>query len=104
MGEHLLGFIIGDRNMVLGFRLVGVEGKEVNSADAAGQALDEAMLNSEIAVVMISQQFSNELRNHIDDIRKERVSPIIMEIPGSAGPQKEIQLSELLSKAIGIKV
>ncbi len=100
----MLGFVIGDRNMVLGFRLVGVEGKEVNSADAAEQALDEAMLNSEIAVVMISQQFSSELRNHIDDIRKERVSPIIMEIPGSAGSQKEIQLSELLSKSIGIKV
>ncbi len=37
----MLGYVIGDNDMITGFRLVGLEGAEVNSVDEARQALDK---------------------------------------------------------------
>ena len=54
----MLGYVIGDADMVTGFRLVGVEGVEATSADEAGQALDKALTRTDLAIVIISEEFS----------------------------------------------
>ena len=38
----MLGYVIGDSDMITGFRLVGLEGVEVNSVDEARQALEKS--------------------------------------------------------------
>jgi vacuolar-type H+-ATPase subunit F/Vma7 len=100
----VLGFVIGDNNMITGFRLVGVEGVEVTSVDMARQALREALERSDVALILISQQFSEQMRSDIDKIRIERVTPLIIEIPGSIGPTSTLKMSELVSKTLGIKI
>ena len=40
----MLGYVIGDSDMITGFKLVGVEGAEVNSVDEARQALNKALV------------------------------------------------------------
>ena len=36
-GDGMIGFVIGDSDMITGFRLVGVEGIEVSTADEASK-------------------------------------------------------------------
>jgi vacuolar-type H+-ATPase subunit F/Vma7 len=100
----LLGFVIGDNKMVTGFRLVGVEGVEVTTIDEAREALSNTLSRSNIALIMLSQQFSTQLQIEIARIRTSRVTPLIVELPGAVGPRSEMKLSELISKTLGIKI
>jgi V/A-type H+-transporting ATPase subunit F len=102
----MLGFVIGDNDIITGFRLVGVEGIEVNSFDQAKQALQNVLARGDVAVVIVSQAFSTqpEMREEIDKVRRERTSPLIVEIPGSRGPSGETRISDLVSKTLGVRL
>lgn len=100
----MFGFVIGDHDMVIGFRLVGVKGVEVNSSEMARRSFAEALERKDIAIVFISQNFSSQIRNDIEKARLERRTPIIVEIPGSRGPKEETRLSDIVSKSLGMRI
>ena len=100
----MLGFVIGDHDMITGFRLVGIKGVEVSSADAARQALAKALGRRDLAIVVVSEEFSNQIRDDIDKARLDRNSPLIVEVPGSMGPSGETTLSNLISKTLGMRI
>ena len=100
----MLGFVIGDNDMITGFRLVGLEGQEVTSLQEARTALSSASKRRDVAIVIISEEFSNQIRQDIDKIRQEHITPLILEVPGRKGPSGETKLSDLVSKTLGIRV
>jgi V/A-type H+-transporting ATPase subunit F len=102
----MLGYVIGDSDMITGFRLVGVEGIEVTSADEAWQALNKALARSDLAIIIISEEYSTQPQLHetIDKVRRERRNPLIVEIPGSRGKPSEIRMSDLISKTLGVRM
>lgn len=81
----MLGYVIGDSDMATGFRLVGVEGVEVASIEDALQALNKALGRSDLALIIISEEFSTQPKLHeiIDQVRAERRNPLIVEIGGA---------------------
>ena len=105
-GDPMIGYVIGDSDMITGFRLVGVEGVEATSVDEARQALNKAITRNDIGIIIISESFLTDLplRAEIDKMRQERVTPLIVEIPGSMEPPNQIQLSSIISKILGIKM
>ena len=102
----MIGYVIGDGDMVTGFRLVGVEGVEVASVEEAKQALNKALSRSDVAIIVISEAYSTDIaiRDQVDKVRQERVTPLIVELPGTRGPQKGIPISDTISKILGIKI
>ena len=102
----MLGYVIGDSDMVTGFRLVGVEGEEVGSDEDAWEALNRALIRSDLALIVISEVFSAKprLRAEIDKARRERKSPLIVELPGSRVKPSEVRMSDLISKTLGVRV
>ena len=102
----MIGYVIGDTDMITGFRLVGVEGIEVTSVEEAREALRKAISRSDIGIIIVSESFFTDLslRQEVDKIRQERVTPLIVEIPGSKGKPNEMQLSAIVSKILGIKM
>src|SRR5512143_847586 len=102
----MLGFVIGDNNMITGFRLVGIEGVEATSLDEAKQALIKVLKRSDVAIVIVSQAFSSQypIRDEIDRVRRERGTPLIVEMPGSIGPSMETRISDLVSQTLGVRV
>lgn len=102
----MLGFVIGDGDMVTGFRLVGMEGAEVTSAEMAREVFEKALARSDLAIVIISEEFSAQpqLRAAIEAVRSERISPLIVEVPPSRGKPSEIRMSDLISKTLGVRM
>jgi vacuolar-type H+-ATPase subunit F/Vma7 len=96
--------VIGDYDMVTGFRLVGIQGVEVSTVDEARSALFKAVENIDVAVIIISEDFSTKMRDSIDNIRLNRIAPLVVELPGRLGPSGEIDMSNIVQKAIGVKV
>ena len=102
----MLGYVIGDSDMITGFKLVGVEGAEVNSADEARQALNKAVGRNDLAIIIISEEFSTqpEIHEEIERIRRERKNTLIVELPGSKGKPSQIHMSDLISKTLGVRI
>jgi vacuolar-type H+-ATPase subunit F/Vma7 len=102
----MIGYVIGDSDMLTGFRLVGVEGAEANTVYEARQALNKVLQRSDVAIIILSEEFAKEpsIQGQVDKIRQERVTPLIVELPGSRGPKSEIKLSDTISKILGIKM
>jgi V/A-type H+-transporting ATPase subunit F len=102
----MLGYVIGDSDMITGFRLVGVEGVEVTSVDEAWQALNKALARSDLAIILISEEYSTlpQLHETIDKVRRERRNPLIVEVPGSRGKPSEIRMSDIISKILGVRL
>ncbi len=102
----MIAYVIGDSDMVVGFRLVGVEGVEASSPDEARRALHKALARSDVGIVIISEAYftNSSMQEEVDKIRQERVSPLIVELPASRGPSNKMQLSEIISKILGIKI
>ena len=102
----MLGLVIGDNDMITGFRLVGVEGIEVSSTEKMQEALEKAFVRKDLAIILISEEFSAQPQIHevIDKMRRESISPLIVEIPGSRGKLSEIRISDLISKTLGVRV
>jgi V/A-type H+-transporting ATPase subunit F len=102
----MIGYVIGDNDMITGFRLVGVEGTEVSTDEEAIQALHKTLARSDIGVIIISESFANGslMREDVDKLRQERITPLIVQIPGSKGNVNKTQLSDTVSKILGIKI
>ena len=102
----MLGYIIGDTEMVTGFRLVGVEGAEVTSVDEADQALSKALARNDLAIIVISEEFSvqPQINERIEKARLERREPLIVKIPGSKGKPSPTKMSDLISKTLGVRI
>jgi vacuolar-type H+-ATPase subunit F/Vma7 len=102
----MLAYVIGDSDMITGFRLVGVEGAEANSVDEARQALNNALVRTDLAIIIISEEFSTQSQIHeaIEKIRRERKNTLIVEMPGSKGKPSQVHMSDLISKTLGVRI
>ena len=102
----MLGFVIGDSVMITGFRLVGVEGAEVNSPNEALDILNKALTRNDLAFIVVSEDFSAEpqIKEVIDKVRHERRSPLILELPGSEGKVSNVKISDIISKTLGVQL
>ncbi|MFW6107824.1 MAG: V-type ATP synthase subunit F [bacterium] len=97
-------FVIGDEDTVLGFRYAGVEGRVVGSADEARSVLEERAAG-EPGIVIITEDVAEVIRDTVNRVRFESAMPVIVEVPGPAGPAPDRpELIGLIREALGIRV
>ncbi|MHA2358253.1 MAG: V-type ATP synthase subunit F, partial [Candidatus Heimdallarchaeaceae archaeon] len=70
-------FVIGARETVRGFQLIGVPGKEVTSSEEALKLL-ENILSEDYILVIISTSIAEDIEEKIHDYRKELLTPIVI--------------------------
>ena len=98
-------FVIGDRDTVLGFRLAGVRGSVVDGCDDASLALEHALRDASNGLVLISESIADLIRERVDTHRFGAGIPLVLEIPGAAGPSADrVPISDVVRKAVGVSV
>jgi len=97
-------FCIADKDSSLGFRLAGVETREVSTKAEAQEAFQVALATDDVGILVITQKAANLIREEIEDYVYQKQLPLILEIPsrGTEGISQDI--NEFLRKAIGISV
>jgi len=96
--------VIGNEEAVLGFSLVGVHGKVVNSAAEVNQALDEALSNADAGIVLVTQEAAGLIEARMDHLKLRSTVPLVVEIPGPKGVEADQPtLNEIVLRAIGVK-
>ena len=97
--------VIGHPEAVLGFSLAGVNGRAVTTAEEADQALNEALASKDIGIILVTQDIAGMLQERVEDLKLHSTIPLVVEIPSPAGvPEDQPSLSEVVLKAIGIKL
>lgn len=97
--------VIGHPEAVLGFSLVGVQGVAATSADEINQALDEALADHEVGIVLVTQDMARLIEARMDHLKLRSTVPLIVEIPGPEGVSPDQpSLSDVVLRAIGVKI
>jgi len=99
-------FLISDNLSTLtGMRLAGVEGVVVHEREEIRQALDTAVQDEEIAIILITEKLGKQFSKLIDDIRVDHQRPLLVEIPDRYGTGRRPDfITAYVNEAIGVKL
>ena len=96
-------FCIADAETVRGFRLAGVAGQAVTSAQEAARAIESATSQPDYAIIVLTEKVADSIRAQVDRIRLETQTRLLVEIPGPDGPLPgRKSLRQLAQEAVGI--
>ncbi len=97
-------FCIADKDSSLGFKLSGIETREVTSRPEALEGLKVALATSDLGIVIVTSQAAAWLRTEIDEIIYRQEVPLILEVPSKGGQVAGQGLEDFLKGALGISV
>lgn len=97
--------VIGNQEAVRGFSLAGVNGKVASSAEEASQALDQALAEEDLGIVLVTQDISRLIEPKMDQLKLRSTVPLVVEIPGPEGVSPDTpSLGDYVLRAIGIRI
>ena len=98
-------FCIADADTVRGFRLAGIDGRAVETADEAADALARAARRPNLGVVILTHAVAADIRDQVDALRAGQGTPLVVEVPGPEGPLPGRKtLREFVQEAVGIRI
>jgi V/A-type H+-transporting ATPase subunit F len=97
--------VIGNPEAVQGFSLVGVHGQAASSAEEVNRALDTALADKDIGIILVTMDVSRLIESRMDRLKLRSTIPLVVEIPGPEGVSPDQpSLSDIVLRAIGIKI
>jgi V/A-type H+-transporting ATPase subunit F len=76
--------VIGERDVVLGFRAIGMETVAAENAAEAAEALHR-MAKEDYAIIYITEDYASAMSREIERYAEQR-TPAVIPIPGRDGP------------------
>jgi len=96
-------YVIGNENAVLGFSLVGVDGRVVRSSEELEAALDRCLADESIALVLVTSDVMALSQSRVEKLQVSSVSPLVVEIPGESGRGANADtLQEFVQRSVGV--
>ena len=99
-------YLISDNvDTQVGMRLAGIEGVIAHEKDDVRQALEKAVQNKDIGIILITEKLVKLCDELVYDLKLNRRQPLIVEIPDRHGTsQITTAISRYVQEAIGIKI
>jgi V/A-type H+/Na+-transporting ATPase subunit F len=97
-------FVIGNQDAVLGFSLAGVDGQIVTDAQQAREALEAALTDRTIGLLLITSDAAAYARERVDALKVNSFAPLVVEVPGAKAEEQPPSLRDLVQRAVGISL
>ncbi len=98
-------FCIADEDTLRGFRLAGIDGRVVTTAEESRRAIEDALRLPDCGIIIITADAADKVRDLVDAVRLERDRPLIIEIPGPRDkPAESKGLRKFVQEAVGIRL
>lgn len=99
-------YLISDNiDTYTGMRLAGVEGTVVQGREELKGALESAIADREIGIILLTEKFGREFPDIINDVRLNHRLPLIVEIPDRHGTGRRPDfITSYVNEAIGLKL
>lgn len=99
-------YLISDNvDTLTGMRLAGIEGVVVHEKQELKKALDHALADKSIGIILLTERFGREFPDLIDNVRLERKMPLLIDIPDRHGTGRRPDfITAYVNEAIGLKL
>lgn len=99
-------YLISDNvDTQVGMRLAGVEGVVVHEAREVREAVNRALEDKEISILLITVKLTGLVPDLITDIKLNRRTPLVVEIPDRHGLGRPADfITSYVREAIGLKI
>lgn len=99
-------FLISDNvDTQTGMRLAGVEGVVVHEREELKEALEAAVSDKEIGIILLTEKFGVDFPDIIDEVKLSHQLPLLIEIPDRHGTgRKPDFITSYVNEAIGLKL
>ena len=99
-----LYLICDNPDTAVGLRLAGIEGTIVSDEMSASQALDNAIQDENISIILMNQTLCSACANTIKAFRKAHSTPVIIEIPDRKSSGTGSSLADYIRDTVGISI
>jgi vacuolar-type H+-ATPase subunit F/Vma7 len=97
--------VIGDEEVVIGVRFVGVPGSVATNEDEAREAFEAITTEGKARVLILTEQVSSMIAREVMDWQMNGAYPLIVEVPGINGHMTDRRsLIDSIRDAVGIHV
>jgi V/A-type H+-transporting ATPase subunit F len=97
-------FCIADKDSSIGFRMAGIDTREVVTKNDAVAALKTAALTKETGVILVTEKISSLIREEINLFLQKNQLPLILELPSRGEVKKRKSVSEFLKETMGMSI
>jgi len=99
-------FLLSDNvDTKTGMRLAGVDGVVVHGREETLAALNQALKDSSIGIIFITELLVEQIPDVIADLKLNRTRPLVVEIPDRHGTRRPRDyIMRYVNEAIGIKM
>ena len=106
MGIIMKMYVISDNvDTRTGMRLAGIEGCVAHGEAEVRAALDRALADKEIAVVLLTQKAQQDAAQYVAEVKLAHSRPLIVSIPDRHGLDKnQNAIMDYIKDAIGLKL
>ena len=95
-------FCIADKESSLGFKLTGIETREVGTRPDAIEALRIARLTKDVGIILITEKAASFVRDEIQHHISQEPIPLVLEVPSRGEKSVRKSAAELLKELAGI--
>jgi vacuolar-type H+-ATPase subunit F/Vma7 len=96
--------VIGTRETVLGFSLLGIKGDTPAGKDALVRMLDQYFTDPHMALILIEDRIGAQAPDVVGELQGRKDFPLVVEIPGLRGALEKESLKDYIAGAIGIRL
>ena len=97
-------YVIGGRDTVLGFSLLGIGGYTPRDTKELETVLRERFGDPDMALILVEDQIAAQAPVLVDELQTRKDLPLVVEIPGPQGPLEKTSIKEFIAGAIGIRL
>lgn len=95
--------VVGERALVLGFRLIGLENSFIAEGGKGREKLLELYKSKKYSLIMASSSIKSELDRKTQDSIETSTNPLVVFIPLPGGEEEE-SVAELAKRILGVDI
>jgi len=99
------GYVIGDEDLVLGFRLLGIKGVVVSNEEEFPKILRRVASKGDAKIIFISENLFSRFQEEVNALRSKNYGFLIVEVPErSKAKGRKPTAQKLLQKVLKMRV
>src|SRR5512137_37801 len=95
-------FCIADKDSGLGFKLAGIETRQVSTRPDALEALQVAKATKDIGIILVTEAAARLIEEEVTQHITDQPIPLVLRIPSRGEPTRSKSAAEFLKELVGI--
>ncbi len=96
--------IVGDRELVIGYRLIGIDDTFIVDSGEASKKIQELYSSGEFGLIIASDSVRSSLPITFLSSIEESIEPLVLFMPSEKENKEEESIAALAKRVLGIKI